>query len=422
MFCNGDSSHLGDVFDKSKQDHLNELPSQPNIEIRSLYQALLQRVTQIEKTQSSFSKTIQSLQKTITDLKSENTSLSNKLEKLQSEFTSHATGCETTRKNTKAHLKRLDGLDFTEYLAVNKNVKDELSRISKVCVSLQKQISDAKNQKSYASITSPSRSPTLEATSHLTEQRKITCVVDNGDRAVIHDPIHEHTELDRPMSTATAKGTATRLHKDNAGARNNTSDSNSTKAKNMVTSPDNAMHDNDGHHKTNHITEVRSISSESARLIAQTSKDTRNAGQQPHDLVTMTANTSGINHDILPQKGCNDDSDIFEGVTYKRNARYYISGISNRSTQPGMLNFLKNKGISVSHCVLFKPKHPGSRRNAKINIALSDATAVETPGFWPHGVSCRPWLSVKDWENKIARNIPTGKDHPSGENWENEQP
>ena len=40
--------------------------------------------------------------KTITDLKSENTTLSNKLEKLQSEFTSHATVCETTRKNTKA--------------------------------------------------------------------------------------------------------------------------------------------------------------------------------------------------------------------------------------------------------------------------------------------------------------------------------
>ena len=75
LFCNGDSSHLGDVFDKSKQEHFNELPSQPNIEIRSLYQALLQRVTQIEQTQSSFSKTIQSLQKTITDLKSENTSL-----------------------------------------------------------------------------------------------------------------------------------------------------------------------------------------------------------------------------------------------------------------------------------------------------------------------------------------------------------
>ena len=73
---------------------------------------------------------------------------------------------------------------------------------------------------------------------------------------------------------------------------------------------DNTMHDNDGHHKT----EVRSLWSESARLIAQTSKDTRNASQQPHDFVTMNANTSGINHDILPQKGCNDDSDIFEGV------------------------------------------------------------------------------------------------------------
>ena len=138
----------------------------------------------------------------------------------------------------------------------------------------------------------------LDLLSPSATQVKITCALDSGDRAVINVPIHEHTELDRPMSTSTAKGTATRLHKDNAGARNNTSDSNSTKAKNMVTSPDNAMHDNDGHHKT----EVRSLWSESARLIAQTSKDTRNASQQPHDFVTMNANTSGINHDILPQK------------------------------------------------------------------------------------------------------------------------
>ena len=64
VFCNEDSSHFGDVIDKSKQEHLNELPSQLNIEIRSLYQALLQRVTQFEQTQSSFSKTIQSLKKT----------------------------------------------------------------------------------------------------------------------------------------------------------------------------------------------------------------------------------------------------------------------------------------------------------------------------------------------------------------------
>ena len=61
----------------------------------------------------------------------------------------------------------------------------------------------------------------LDLLSPSATQVKITCALDSGDRAVINVPIHEHTELDSPMITSIAKGTATRLHKDNAGARNN---------------------------------------------------------------------------------------------------------------------------------------------------------------------------------------------------------
>lgn len=55
-----------------------------------------------------------------------------------------------------------------------------------VSVGLQKQISEAKPPRWYASTIPTSRSQTLEATSHLTEQRKNTCAVDSGDGAVIH--------------------------------------------------------------------------------------------------------------------------------------------------------------------------------------------------------------------------------------------
>lgn len=82
-------------------------------------------------------------------LKAENVTLSNTTNKLQSDFVSHTTVCETARKNTKAQLKKLDGLDFIEYQAVNKKINDELSRVSKVCVNLQKQISNTKAQKLY---------------------------------------------------------------------------------------------------------------------------------------------------------------------------------------------------------------------------------------------------------------------------------
>lgn len=52
--------------------------------------------------------------------------------------------------------------------------------------------------------------------------------------------------------------------------------------------------------------------------------------------------------------GARVHADIFEGVTRKCNARYYISGISQSSTELGMTNFLKDKDISVSLCVFFK--------------------------------------------------------------------
>uniref|UniRef100_A0A8W8JMS3 Uncharacterized protein n=1 Tax=Magallana gigas TaxID=29159 RepID=A0A8W8JMS3_MAGGI len=80
------------------------------------------------------------------------------------------------------------------------------------------------------------------------------------------------------------------------------------------------------------------------------------------------------------------------------------------------MNFLRNRGVTVSHCVFFKQKRPGSRRNEKINVALRDAQTIESPSFWPYGtcISCRLWLSNRQWEAKIAQDQP--EDDGSSEN------
>lgn len=98
--------------------------------------------------------------------------------------------------------------------------------------------------------------------------------------------------------------------------------------------------------------------------------------------------------------------------------RYYISGIGPRSTQSGMLNFIRKNGIQVSHCVFFNPKREGARRNAKMNVALCNAQTIESPGFWPKGISCRPWLSRKQWDDKIARENTDNIKTVEEENWE----
>ena len=97
-------------------------------------------------------------------------------------------------------------------------------------------------------------------------------------------------------------------------------------------------------------------------------------------------------------KSTSENSDVFVGVTYKRNARYYLSGIGPKSTKEGIVRYIESRGATVSHFVLFKPKFSGRRLTAKVNVAPRDADLIESEDFWPDGVQCRRWYSVRQWE------------------------
>jgi hypothetical protein len=59
--------------------------------------------------------------------------------------------------------------------------------------------------------------------------------------------------------------------------------------------------------------------------------------------------------------------------------------------------------------------------NAKIKIVPADAETVETPRCLPRGISCRPWLSEREWDNKISRKE-TRKEHDvETKHWDTEQ-
>lgn len=167
MFCSGDSSYLSDVFDKSKHG-TSEFPKTSLIELRSVVQTLLQRVSKLEETHITDTKHIQSLDKTVSSLKSKNASLTSELEKLRNNLDTHASGCETFRKTTNSQLKCLDGLDFTEYRYQVKNNKlnAAVSRLSKLCSGLQKQVSEIKTTKSFATVVSSTSTPSMLHSTH----------------------------------------------------------------------------------------------------------------------------------------------------------------------------------------------------------------------------------------------------------------
>ena len=89
--------------------------------------------------------------------------------------------------------------------------------------------------------------------------------------------------------------------------------------------------------------------------------------------------------------------DVFLGVTYKRAARYYIHGITKHTTYEGIQNYLRQRGVHVTHLALFKPKGKFSVRSTKVNISPQHASIVESSKFWPEGVTCRKWHSVREW-------------------------
>lgn len=89
------------------------------------------------------------------------------------------------------------------------------------------------------------------------------------------------------------------------------------------------------------------------------------------------------------------EKDIFLGVSYRKTARYYLSGIDKLSTSLGIQNYIQSKGIKITHFVLFKPKPRSRLLSAKLNVPLQHAESIEHHDFWPNGVRCRKWFSER---------------------------
>ena len=102
------------------------------------------------------------------------------------------------------------------------------------------------------------------------------------------------------------------------------------------------------------------------------------------------------------RKGKEPEKDIFLGVTYRKTARFYLSGIDKESTSLGIQNYIQNKGIKITHFILFKPKTRSRFLSAKLNVPAHHADLIEDANFWPEGVRCRRWLSEHQWEERCA--------------------
>ncbi|VDH93289.1 Hypothetical predicted protein [Mytilus galloprovincialis] len=107
------------------------------------------------------------------------------------------------------------------------------------------------------------------------------------------------------------------------------------------------------------------------------------------------------------------DDNFFTGVSRKRSARYYLSGIDSKSTRSGIMTYLESRNVQVTYLRLFQSRNSLRYVSAKLNVSEQCANIIEGENFWPSGVHCRCWLSNQAWYQRSSE-VPS--DIKQGEN------
>ena len=96
----------------------------------------------------------------------------------------------------------------------------------------------------------------------------------------------------------------------------------------------------------------------------------------------------------------NSDSELFECVR-KRTKRYYVGGFTSAMNSTMMYNYVTRRGPKVTKVNIY----PSRRANDEVTIQLNveanpESSLVEENGFWPRGIACKNWLTLKEQKSK----------------------
>ena len=347
LFLNGDPSKVEEIFDGKTHTNTPRAVSTKleSVEIRVLVQSLVNRVNSLEQTVKAKDNLISGLKTELKDLTTHHNSLKEHLNKLEGEINPKLVKLESFRKQAQSQLNSVEGFDYDIYLNNKETMENKIKQISNACSSLKK--SQQNHAASYAAIVrTPPRPPNSPAYSAQSE---------TGDM--------ERNVVSPSYSDQSNRSASTR----ETVIIEEISDTDITDREDPT--PGDSVNSDD-------FIELRFSGNGKAE-----DKHTERLKHSPSK---------------SPQKH------KFVGVTYKRRARFYLWGIGNESDREGILDYMDEQGVKVTHLVVFKPKSPRARLSAKINVDYSQAHLLESEGFWPNGVKCRRWLSAQRWEEKCT--------------------
>ena len=401
MFMHGELSGVDQVFDKQKYNGTDV--SKINIvELRVVVQSLVERVSDLENSLATSNKTIGSLNSKLQSLRSQCDKLQLDYDNLRAESSSKFSKYDSFYKLSTENFKSVQA-DIDNINSHQGKIDGELKRLNKVSQSFQSKISSLSPNKSYASAVIQHANNDSPDNSNYSPPY--------GDNVTSEQVYHVQNSSDK--SPNLQRSLTPKKHTESS-----TVDSIDTDAPARIPE-DNGHNNGHGNDRISHspgtspVIVLRSDNQTKAKVRLEHTNNAHNTedctGNTPEYVTPKrSVKYNGLSCHIIVEDKLrsirNSDTkhqhkDVFLGVTHKKAARYFLSGILKDSTYDGIKSYVENKGVHVSHLTLFKPKGRYSVRTAKINVSPQCSEIVEAPEFWPEGVYCRKWYSEREWDS-----------------------
>lgn len=103
-----------------------------------------------------------------------------------------------------------------------------------------------------------------------------------------------------------------------------------------------------------------------------------------------------------------DSDDDFETHIRRRSRRFYIGGFKPSISLEKLQHYVEKKGVTVTW-ISIRRYEKQNKAVVRLNVDAEQASAVLEVGFWPRGITCRPWLTKNQLRNRKSNSDRNGQ-------------
>lgn len=98
-----------------------------------------------------------------------------------------------------------------------------------------------------------------------------------------------------------------------------------------------------------------------------------------------------------------DDDAEFSEYVRKRTKCFFVGGFKSSITEDKLIKYVERRGLTVTWVSIWTAK--SGRLIIRLNIEVcKDYRRISEPGFWPKGITCRPWVTKNTYNSRSHPN------------------